>query len=223
MAARPRDVVVIGGSAGAVEALKHLLPRLPRDLDAAIALTLHRHPSFASSLADVFDRGSTIPVVEPEQGQKFEPGHIYLAPQDRHMTVVDGVIALNRQPRQHHTRPAIDPLFRSAAQAYGDRVIGVLLTGNLSDGVGGLIEIKEQAGISLVQDPSEALFPSMPRNALIYDHVDLVFKIEHLAELLTKLVPGETIQSALDTTGIRPVRAADWVLPPHAEPEPDLP
>jgi two-component system chemotaxis response regulator CheB len=223
MAVRPRDVVVIGGSAGAVEVLTQLLGRLPKDLDAAIAVTLHRHPSFASTLADVFNRVSNLPVIEPEQGQALEPGHVYLAPQDRHMTIFDGTIALNRQPRQHHTRPAIDPLFRSAARAHGDRVVGVLLTGNLSDGVGGLIEIKEQAGISLVQDPSEAPFPSMPRNALIYDHVDLVFKIEHLAELLTKLVQGETVQSALDTTGIRPVRAADWVLPPTLDPEPDLP
>jgi two-component system, chemotaxis family, protein-glutamate methylesterase/glutaminase len=197
-----RDVVVVGGSAGAVEVVGELLAHLPRDFEAAIAVTLHRPATVVSSMAQVFARRSALPVVEPEQGQSFLPGRIHLAPPDRHMTVFDGTIQLNRRPPQHHSRPAIDPLFQSAATCYGSRVIGVLLTGNLSDGVSGLRDIKRHGGLSVVQDPAQARFPAMPQNALEYDHVDLVFRIEALAELLQKLVRGESIASAAALSGI---------------------
>ena len=218
MASRPRDVIVIGGSAGAIEAVGELFQHLPADLPARVAVTLHRHPHYASQLGPLFSRRSPMSVVEPEQGEAFQQGRIYLAPQDRHMTVFDDTLHLDRQPQQHHTRPAIDPLFRSAARAYGSRTIGVLLTGNLSDGVTGLIEIKEAGGLSLVQDPAEAQFPSMPQNALIYDHVDLIFEINRLAELLVALVEGAPVTSVTDLGGVRPVREADIQLPPWVPP-----
>jgi two-component system chemotaxis response regulator CheB len=208
MPPRNRDVIVIGGSAGAVQALFKLLGQLPRGLEAAVAVTLHRHPTFASSLAGLFSRRSNIEVVEPYDGQRFEPGLVYLAPPDRHMMVHDDVIALSRAPRQHHTRPAIDPLFTSAAESCGDRVVGALLTGNLSDGVTGLIHIKALGGLSLVQDPDEAPYPSMPRNALIYDHVDLVFQIDLLASVLVDLVRGTSIDDVA-RLGARPVEPSD--------------
>ena len=106
------------------------------------------------------------------------------------MVITDGVVCLNREPRQHHTRPAIDPLFISAAERFGARVIGLLVTGNLSDGVSGLIRIKQLGGITLVQDPSQALYPSMPRNALIYDNVDLILGLQSVAATLAALVDG---------------------------------
>jgi two-component system chemotaxis response regulator CheB len=210
---RPRDVVVIGGSAGAVQALFSLLTQLPPGLKAAVAVTLHRHPTFASSLAQLFTRRSTIEVIEPAHGDPFRPGHIYLAPPDRHMTVASDRIQLSREPKQHHTRPAIDPLFVSAAEAYGDRVIGVLLTGNLSDGVSGLIRIKQESGLSLVQDPTEAPFPSMPRNALIYDHVDLIFQIDTLGAVIAELTKGGTVQDAVQLVGARRVNPDDVTAP----------
>jgi two-component system chemotaxis response regulator CheB len=215
---RGRNVVVIGGSAGAVEALFETLAMLPPDLKASVAIVLHRHPTFASSLGALFSRRSTMPVVEPEEGQAFKPGRVYLAPQDRHMTVGQGVIHLSRDPKQHHTRPAIDPLFMSAAEHYGSRVVGALLTGNLSDGVSGLIHIKEEGGVSLVQDPAEAPYPSMPRNALIYDHVDLVFRISSLGRLLARLVEGESVQSVSRDLDARVARddeltAPRWLAP----------
>jgi two-component system chemotaxis response regulator CheB len=220
---RPRDVVVIGGSAGAMEAMYQLLDALPQDFPAAIAVTLHRRPTYTSSMASAFNRRSNIKVVEPDQGQSFHPGLVYLAPADRHMTIFDDTIQLNRQPRQHHTRPAIDPLFRSAANAYGERVVGVLLTGNLSDGVGGLIAIKHAGGLSLVQDPMQAPFPSMPQNALIYDHVDVIFRIESLAPLLQKLAGGESVQTAIRSNGARRVfpgeaQAPRWLARGHKLP-----
>lgn len=213
MASAERDVVVIGGSAGAVQALYTLFADFAPTFNAAVAVVLHRHPSFISNLADLFNKRSTLEVIEPEQGESFRPGRIYLAPQDRHMMVYDRTIQLTRQPRQHHTRPAIDPLFLSAAASYGERVIGVLLTGNLSDGVTGLIRIKERGGLSLVQDPREAPFPSMPQNALIYDHVDLIFPVENLADLLSALVAGETVARATAGEDTRAVHGAASVRP----------
>jgi two-component system chemotaxis response regulator CheB len=223
MAAGLRDVVVVGGSAGAIEVLREVLPRVPGDFEAAFAVTLHRPPSVVSSLASLLGRTSRLPVVEPEQGQSFRPGRVYLAPPDRHMTVFDGTIQLNRQPPQHFSRPAIDPLFRSAAICYRGRTIGVLLTGNLGDGASGLIEIKQQGGLALVQDPAQARFPAMPRNALVQGHVDLVFRTEALADLLDKLVRGESIASAAAIEGTRPVRPADTVLPRWLAPGRHLP
>jgi two-component system chemotaxis response regulator CheB len=214
MAVRRRDVVVIGGSAGAVEALFRLCSMLPADLGAAIAIVIHRHPTFKSSLAELLGHRSILPVLEPRQAEPFTRGRIYLAPPDRHMTIHNGLVTLDRTPKQHHTRPAIDPLFVSAANSYADRVVGVLLTGNLSDGVTGLIEVKRQGGLSLVQDPAEAPFPSMPRNALIYDHVDLIFGLDTLPEILERLVQGESIQSATKTVGARAVRESDVEVPP---------
>jgi two-component system chemotaxis response regulator CheB len=212
--ARRRDVIVIGGSAGAVEALFKLCAMLSPDLGAAVAIVIHRHPTFVSTLADLLGRRSSLPVIEPRHGDLFSRGRIHLAPPDRHMTVHDGLIRLSRTPKQHHTRPAIDPLFLSAADSYAERVIGVLLTGNLSDGVTGLIEVKRQGGLSLVQDPAEAPFPSMPRNALIYDHVDLIFRLDTLPTILDELVAGESISAAIKNVGARPVRESDVAVPP---------
>jgi two-component system chemotaxis response regulator CheB len=197
MAAQPRDVVVIGGSAGAVEGLFQILGQLPPDPEVAMAVTLHRQPNLASSMGHLFGRRSLVTVVEPTGDEPFVPGVIYLAPPDRHMTVHGRRIRVDRGPKQHHTRPAIDPLFRSAAETYGRRVIGVLLSGNLSDGVGGLIEIKQRGGISLVQDPQQAPFPSMPTNALIYDNVDLIFQIQSLWPLLAQLARGDSVAHLL--------------------------
>jgi two-component system, chemotaxis family, protein-glutamate methylesterase/glutaminase len=202
--ARPaRDVIVIGGSAGAVEMLRTVLGDLPVDLGAAVAITLHRSPTLPSSLAGVFARRSSLDVIEPEDGEPFVPGRIYLAPPDRHMLICDDVIRLNRGPRQHHTRPAIDPMFISAAESCPGRVIGLLVTGNLSDGVSGLIRVKEMGGVSLVQDPREALYPSMPRTALIYDHVDLILATESVAPILGYLVQGAVVPSIVETSNVR--------------------
>jgi two-component system chemotaxis response regulator CheB len=223
MSTQRRDVVVIGGSAGAVEVLSKILSQLPVNLGAAVAVTLHRQPTFASSLAKVFARSSSLPVVEPADGDAFVPGRVYLAPQDQHMLIAGRVIRLDRGPRQHHTRPAIDPMFVSAADSYGGRVIGALLTGNLSDGVSGLIRVKDRGGLSLVQDPSEALFPSMPRNALIYDGVDLVLQSEILASVLARLVQGESVHALVRTIGVRTPQPEDqrsrrWVARGHRLP-----
>jgi two-component system chemotaxis response regulator CheB len=214
MPAQGRDLIVIGGSAGAIEAVTSILVALPAELGAAVAVTLHRHPTVPSSLREVLDRRSSLEVIEPQDGTRLAAGRVYLAPQDRHMLIDGRRIRLNRNPQQHHTRPAIDPLFTSAATSAGNRVIGVLLTGSLSDGVGGLIRIKQFGGLSLVQDPSQALAPSMPRNALIYDNVDLILRVESVAEALTRLVGGEPVSALLSMNGVRPPDAEDRRMPP---------
>ena len=191
----PRDVIVIGASAGGVEALIDLFGGMPRKLPAIIAVVIHRSPIYNLHLSTVLGRHATMPVREPEPNETLAEGTIYLAPRDHHMLLKDKQIELNRGPKEHFTRPAVDPLFVSVARQYGRRVIGVLLTGSGDDGVAGLIAIKHQGGLALVQDPSDAKMPMMPMNALRYDHVDLVIPLTAIPAALEKLVEGHPVSS----------------------------
>jgi two-component system chemotaxis response regulator CheB len=187
-----RDIVVIGASAGGVEAVRSLVAQFPRDLPAAVAIVIHRSPVFESRLPFVLGRYSKLPVSEPLEAQPVTPGHIYTAPRDQHLVFEGGKIAVNRGPKEHRTRPAIDPLFRSAARHYGPRVVGVLLTGLGDDGVPGFIEIKSAGGLSMVQDPAQALHKTMPTSAIVEDDVDAVLMIDDLAKAIITLANGET-------------------------------
>jgi two-component system chemotaxis response regulator CheB len=187
----PRDVIVIGASAGGVEALTSLFAKLPRGLPAATAVVIHRSPVFETQLPLVLGRRSGLSVLEPEDSAPFEPGRIYIAPRDRHMIIQSGLIRLSGGPKEHRTRPAIDPLFVSAAREYGPRVVGVLLSGFGADGVSGLIQIKKVGGMSLVQHPGEARAGAMPRNAIAEDDVDAVLVLDQMAECLVALSAGE--------------------------------
>lgn len=190
-----RDVVVVGASAGGVEALRTLLAPLPADLAAAVAIVIHRSPVYQSKLPIVLGRRARLPVTEPVDGTLFEPGHVYAAPRDQHMIIEDGRLRLNRGPKEHHTRPAIDPLFRSAAESFGPRVVGVLLTGLGDDGVPGLMRIKVAGGLSMVQDPREAAYPTMPRSAIEDDDVDAILSLEQLAHAIVALAAGEALEA----------------------------
>ena len=186
-----RDIVVIGASAGGVEALQALLAQLPRTLPAVVAVVIHRSPMFESRLPFVLGLRAHLPVMEPGDGDPVVPGRIYTAPRDQHLVFEDGQLHLNRGPKEHRTRPAIDPLFRSAAAAYGARVLGVLLTGLGDDGVPGFIDIKAAGGLTLVQDPAEARYPSMPRTAIAEDDVDGVLRLDDLAKAIAALGSGQ--------------------------------
>lgn len=201
-----RNVILIGGSQGCIPALKTLLGGLPAWLPAVVAITMHRSPTFVSTLAHVFAAHSLLPVTEPNSGEIVTPGRVYLAPRDHHMVFRAGAVFLDRGPKQHHVRPAVDAMFHSGANAFGSRVIGVLLTGNLSDGVSGLVSIKQRGGLSLAQDPREAEAPSMPANAIRYDDVDAVFEIAAAANLLQKLASGASIEEATKVHGAHPRR-----------------
>lgn len=196
-----RNVILIGGSQGAIPALKALLGGLPADLRAAIAVTIHRSPTFISTLGALLSRHSPLPVAEASHGKLFEQGRVYLAPPDHHLVFRSGAMWLDRGAKQHHVRPAVDPMFSTGAKAYGPRVIGVLLTGNLSDGVGGLVCIKRHGGLSLAQDPEEAEAPSMPQNAITFDDVDAIFRMTAASQLLARLVRGATISQATAQEG----------------------
>ena len=179
-----RDIVVIGASAGGLEALKQILSALPAELDAAILIVLHTSSSAIGLLPIVLQRSSSLPVCHPKDGEPIKHGRVYVAQPGFHMIVEEGVLRVIQGPRENLHRPAIDPLFRSAAAAYGARVIGVILTGMLDDGTSGLMVVKSSGGEAIVQDPESALFPPMPRSAI--DHVPnaQVASLERLPSIL---------------------------------------
>lgn len=189
-----RDLVVIGASAGGFSAIRDLLGGLPPDLPAALCVVMHRHPFSESQLAEVLSGRSALPVSEPKHAEQVRHGRVYVAPRDHHLTIDGTELRLDRGPKEHFTRPAVDPLFRSAARAYGRRVIGVVLSGFGDDGVSGLMAIKAAGGLSIAQHPAEATHDPMPRNAILGDHVDAILTMDELAVRLPGLVQGEAFE-----------------------------
>ena len=185
-ASRPR-LIVIGASAGGVEALTRLVRALPADFPAAVAIVLHISSSGTSVLPAILGRAGAIEVRAATDGQAIEAGCVVVAPPDQHLMVLDGHYVLRHGPRENGHRPAIDPLFATAADAYGRRAIGVILTGTLDDGAAGLVAIKVGGGLAVVQDPDDALYPSMPANALARVEPDHVVPLDELPELLVAL------------------------------------
>jgi len=183
-----RDTIVIGGSSGSGDVLRRLLGDLPRDLEASICVTTHVPTNAPGFLADLLARNSALPVSYATDGQPLEAGHVYLAQPDRHLLLVDGVMHLGVGPRENMVRPAIDPMFRSAALAHGSRTIGVVLSGLLSDGASGLSAIKARGGAGVVQHPLDAQADSMPLAALEAADVDEVASGEQLASVISAMV-----------------------------------
>src|SRR5258706_5313299 len=160
-----RDMVVIGASRGGLHALSQLLGSLPRDFPAAILVVLHTGPASPRLLAEILGGRTALPVSYARDGDEIRPGHVYLAPPDRHLVVRScGKLGLDAGPKVRHARPAADRLFQSAAEVYGPRVIGIVLTGGDHDGTDGLRAIKAAGGITMVQHPGEAKDPSMPQS-----------------------------------------------------------
>jgi two-component system chemotaxis response regulator CheB len=182
-----KNIIVIGASAGGVQALSDLLAALPTDLDAALFVVLHTAPVGRGLLPQVLQRHCELPVAHGIDGEAITAGRVYVAAPDHHLVVEDGVVRVTRAPKENHTRPAIDPLFRSAALAYGPRVVGVILTGMLYDGSAGLHAVQLCGGTCVVQDPADAMHADMPRNALRRVNADHVVTREALPALLTRL------------------------------------
>ena len=186
-AAAGRDVVVVGASAGGVRALRELMAALPPNFGAAVFIVLHIG-AHSSSLPDILALDSRNPVMHAIDGEAFEAGRVYVAPPDHHLLLEARRMRVSRGPKEHHTRPAVDPLFRSAALNLGPRVIGVLLTGRLDDGTAGLQAVKACGGLVLVQDPAEAEEPGMPQSALRHVVVDYCLALAPMAQQLVDLV-----------------------------------
>jgi two-component system, chemotaxis family, protein-glutamate methylesterase/glutaminase len=182
------DIVVIGASAGGLATLVGIVRELPADLDAAIFVTVHIPPTFTSNLPQVLSRASLLPAVHPRDGEPIRCGQIYVAPPNRHILVGGSLVRLSSGPRENGLRPAIDPLFRSAARHHGSRVIGVVLSGLLADGSMGLREVRRGGGVAIVQNPADALFSDMPANAVQIAEPDHVVTSGEIPVLLHRLV-----------------------------------
>lgn len=184
------DIVVIGASAGGVEALSNVLAGFPRDLRAAVLVVLHVARG-RSMLPEILSRAGRLPASHPEDGDPIEYGKVFVARPDHHLIVEPGKVRVVHGPTENGCRPAVDPLFRSAARAYGPRVIGVVLTGALDDGTAGLAAVKEAGGVAIVQDPEEAFAPSMPSSARAHVAVDHVLPVGEMGSLISKLTLEE--------------------------------
>ena len=185
-----RDIVVIGGSAGSLEALLTIVARLPSDFPASIFVVMHVPADHPSLLAGLLEKSGYLPAVSPVDLQPIERSQIYVARPDHHLQIQDGMIRVLRGPRENRHRPAIDPLFRTAARAYGQRVVGVILSGMLDDGSAGLYAVKQRGGIAIVQDPKDTAWPEMPSRAIAYAAPPYVLNARDIAPQLVELVNG---------------------------------
>ena len=182
-----RDVVVIGGSAGSLPALRRIFESIPHDLTSAIFIVRHFPSRDQSGLLDILNRTAPMSVKIAEDGEIIQQATVYLAVPDRHLLVKRETVHLVRGPLENRFRPAVDPLFRSAAVAHGPRVIGIVLSGALDDGTSGLAAIKSCGGIAIAQHPEEAKYPSMPQSALRHVSVDHVIASRDIGPLLAQL------------------------------------
>ncbi|HYO21542.1 MAG TPA: chemotaxis protein CheB [Flavisolibacter sp.] len=183
-----RDIIVVGTSAGGVEALLSFVKSLPRGLNASVFIVLHLSPFSTSNLPRILSRAGHLPAVHAKDGEKMEQGKIYIAPPDHHVILEKGnKMTVSKGPKENRFRPSVDALFRSAALIYGPRVIGVVLSGLLDDGTSGMWNIKRNGGVAIVQDPEDALFPSMPENVMQYVNVDHILSAGGMGGLLVTL------------------------------------
>ena len=181
------DIIVIGGSAGALESLLEIAVELPADLPASVFVVIHTHPEGRTRIAEVLTRRSRLSAKLAVHGEPLERGKIYIAPPDNHLMLRPGYMTVYRGPKENGHRPALDPLFRSAAMHYGARVVGVVLSGYQDCGTAGLMSIKARGGVTIVQAPDDATVPDMPRNAAARVGVDHVQTAREIGTSIIRL------------------------------------
>jgi two-component system chemotaxis response regulator CheB len=181
-------LIVIGASAGGIDALKQVLSKLPADLPAAVAIVLHSGPNSPRLLADIWNQHSSLPVSYASGGEVLQVEQVYIAPPDEHLEVIDGGrLHLDDGPRVLYSRPSADRLFETAAKVFGKRTIGVILTGGNGDGAAGMRAIHAAGGIGVVQEPSDSADPSMPLTTLRTDHPRYCVPLRDIGALLGEL------------------------------------
>lgn len=191
-------IIVVGASAGGIDALRSLVAELPASFSTPICVVVHTSPQSPGILDHILSRAGQLPAKTASDGERIRAHQIYVAPPDYHLVVEPGVLRVTKGPKENRFRPAIDPLFRSAAQVYGPAATGILLTGNLDDGTAGLWTIKQMGGLSIVQDPADALFPDMPRSAVEHVGPDYVIPLSRIAALLIALAPKPVEERVMD-------------------------
>lgn len=189
-----KNIIVVGASAGGFEALKQLIGGLPKDFPGSLFVVWHMSPDVRGILPMVLGRLDSLPAAHAFDWEEIGDGRIFVAPPDRHMLIENGHVRVTRGPKENRFRPAIDPLFRSAAYHYGSDVIGIILSGALDDGTSGLWTIKNRGGIAIVQDPNEAEVPSMPENAIREVAVDYTASVAEMPQLLVALLNAKQKQ-----------------------------
>ena len=189
-----KDIIVIGASAGGVDALKVIVRDLRKDLPAAIFIVVHTSPDSPGFLHQILQNAGPLEATLAMDQDRIEHSKIYVAPPDFHLLLEPGIVRTARGPRENRFRPAVDPLFRSAAQVYGPRVIGVILSGGLDDGTAGLWAIKRLGGTAIVQNPNDALVDGMPSNALAYVEVDYCLPLVEIAPRLVALTTETVVE-----------------------------
>ena len=209
-----KNIIVIGASAGGIAPVRTLLSKFPKTVPAALFVVVHTSPDGPGMLATVLNRATELSVVDPENGMVIRDGCVYVAPPDYHLVIDGQHVRLTHGPREHRFRPAVDPLFRTAATHYGERVIGVVLSGHMADGTHGLSLIKKAGGVAIVQDPDEAEVPAMPLNAMRRGEVDYVLPVDEIPRVITGLLMNG-----------RPARAKKPLSKPAKSdaPSPELP
>lgn len=196
-----RDIIVIGGSSGSIEPVKTMVKGLPTDFPASIFIVHHVSPDHDSYLGEILTRQGNLPAAMAVHGEAIRPGRIYVARPDYHLIIEQGYVRLWRGPKENHSRPSINPTFRSAAKAYGSRVIGIILSGFLDDGTAGLIAVKVKGGLAVVQDPEDADHNDMPRSALRYIEADYVVPAARIAPLLVELTREDIAKTGATAMG----------------------
>lgn len=212
------DLIVIGASMGGFHALKQLISEFPKDLKAAVLVVLHIPADHETFLDKSFGHGARLPVHSAKDGDTIQNGHVYIAVPDFHLRLEKNKIKLDHGPKHNFSRPAVDPLFTSAALQFGPRVIGVVLTGALDDGTNGLMDIKRYGGRSVIQTPSDAANPSMPLSALSCVPIDHTVPLSEMGELLVGLAGSIVDPSFIQKAKLMP-QPTEPTLSTHICPE----
>ncbi|HTI36004.1 MAG TPA: chemotaxis protein CheB [Vicinamibacterales bacterium] len=208
------DIILIGASAGGVEAISRVIAEFPRDLHASVFVVLHISRG-RSLLPEILSRAGRMPAAHPTDGEPLQYGRIYIAPPDHHMIIDEGRVRAVRTASENGLRPALDPLFRSAARCYGQRVIAVVLTGALDDGTAGAAAVKLGGGVTIAQDPAESFAPGMPTSAINAGFIDHVLPLRDIPVLVTALVDEEAVGDADPDAPVLHAKEPDLEEPPN--------